>query len=193
MEGMTTFVSRSGRVLSVVFIIVCAAATATTIATGSLVDGLRGVSVSAFLATTIYAAFWRPRLIVREGSVNVRNVIVTHEIEWGAISRIDTKWGLTLFVGRKRISVWAAPAPSRYAAMVASRDQGQHLPESTYLAGTVRPGDLVTTDSGGAAAIVRRHWEKRSSDSGLVESRVNGGLAVLLVLLGAAAAAALFW
>jgi hypothetical protein len=193
MEGMTTFVSRSGRILAVVFIVVCAAATATAITTGSLIDGLRGLGVSAFLATTIYAAFWRPRLIVRDGSVNVRNIITTHEIEWGAISRIDTKWGLTLFVGRKRISVWAAPAPSRYAAMVASRDQGQHLPESTYLAGTVRPGDLVTTDSGGAAAIVRRHWERRGTDTGRIESRVNVPLAIILGVLAAAAATALFW
>ena len=188
---MTTFTSRSGKILAVVFIVVFSGAAASTAATSGLVDGLRGIAISAFLALTIYAAFWRPRLIIRDTGVNVRNVIATHEIEWGAITRIDTKWGLTLFLGAKRINVWAAPAPSRYAAMVASRDQGQHLPESTYLAGTVRPGDLVTSDSGGAAALVRRHWERRGEDRGLVETRVSIPLFIALAVLGTAAAAAL--
>lgn len=190
MEGMT-FVSRSGRILAAVFILVCAGAAATAATTASVDEGIRGIVIAAFLTTTIYAAFWRPRLIIREHSVNVRNVVTSHEIEWGAIDRIDTKWGLTLFVGKKRISVWAAPAPSRYAAMFASRDQGSHLPESTYLAGTVRPGDLVSTDSGGAAALVRRHWERREPDHGRVESRVHVPLLVTLCVLGAAALAAL--
>lgn len=187
-----TFVSRSGRILAAVFILVFTGSAAATATTSSVEDGVRGLIVAAFLATTIYAAFWRPRLIVRDGSVNVRNIITTHEIEWGAIDRIDTKWGLTLFVGRKRISVWAAPAPSRYAAMFASRDQGRHLPESTYLAGTVRPGDLVSTDSGGAAALVRRHWERREPDNARIETRVNVPLLVGLCVLGLGALAALF-
>jgi hypothetical protein len=191
MEDMTTFTSRSGKILAVVFILVFGGAAASTAATSGLVDGLRGIVITAFLALAIYATFWRPRLIIRESGVNVRNVVATHEIEWGAITRIDTKWGLTLFLGTKRINVWAAPAPSRYAAMVASRDQGQHLPESTYLAGTVRPGDLVTSDSGGAAALVRRHWERRGDDSARVETRVDIPLLVALIVLGAAAAAAL--
>lgn len=191
MEFMTTFTSRSGKILAVVFILVFGGAAASTAATSGLIDGLRGIAVTAFLALAVYATFWRPRLIIRETGVNVRNVVTTHEIEWGAVTRIDTKWGLTLFLGTKRINIWAAPAPSRYAAMVASRDQGQHLPESTYLAGTVRPGDLVTSDSGGAAALVRRHWERRGDDRALVETRVNIPLLVALIVLGAAAAAAL--
>lgn len=192
MESMTTFTSRSGKILAVVFVLVFGGATASTAATSGLIDGLRGFGVTAFLATIVYATFWRPRLIIRETGVNVRNVVSSHEIEWGAITRIDTKWGLTLFLGKRRINVWAAPAPSRYAAMTASRDQGQHLPESTYLAGTVRPGDLVSTDSGGAAALVRRHWERRGDDRALVESRVSGLSVLALCVSAAAAAAALF-
>ena len=191
MEFMTTFTSRSGKIIAAVFIVVFGGAAATTAATSGLVDGLRGFGVTAFLATAVYATFWRPRLIIRDTGVNVRNVITTHEIEWGAITRIDTKWGLTLFLGKRRINVWAAPAPSRYAAMSASRDQGQHLPESTYLAGTVRPGDLVTTDSGGAAALVRRFWERRGDDKALIESRVSAPMVIALIVSATAAAAAL--
>jgi hypothetical protein len=191
MEFMITFTSRSGKIIAAVFILVFGGAAATTAATSGLVDGIRGIGITAFLVTVVYAAFWRPRLIIRETGVNVRNIVTTHEIEWGAISRIDTKWGLTLFLGTKRINVWAAPAPSRYAAMFASRDQGQHLPESTYLAGTVRPGDLVTSDSGGAAALVRRYWERRGDDRALVETRISIPMIVALSVSGAAAAAAL--
>jgi hypothetical protein len=193
MEFMTTFTSRSGKIIAAVFIVVFGSAAATTAATSGLVDGLRAIGVTAFLATAIYAAFWRPRLIIRETGVNVRNLVASHEIEWGAITRIDTKWGLTLFLGKRRINVWAAPAPSRYAAMTASRDQGQHLPESTYLAGTVRPGDLVTTDSGGAAALVRRHWERRGEDRALVETRISVPMVVALSVSAAAATAALIF
>jgi hypothetical protein len=192
MEFMITFTSRSGRIIAAVFIAVFGGAAATTAATSELVDGLRGIGVTAFLVVVVYAAFWRPRLIIRETGVNVRNIIASHEIEWGAITRIDTKWGLTLFLGKRRINVWAAPAPSRYAAMTASRDQGQHLPDSTYLAGTVRPGDLVTTDSGGAAALVRRHWERRGDDRSLVETRTSVPMIVALSASAATAAAALF-
>ncbi len=192
MEFMTTFTSRSGKIIAAVFTLVFGGAAASTAATSGLVDGLRAVGVTAFLITVVYATFWRPRLIIRDTGVNVRNVVASHEIEWGAITRIDTKWGLTLFLGKRRIHVWAAPAPSRYAAMTASRDQGQHLPETTYLAGTVRPGDLVTTDSGGAAALVRRHWERRGDDRSLVESRVSGPMIVALSVSAATAAAALF-
>jgi hypothetical protein len=193
MEFMTTFTSRSGKIIAAVFIVVFGGAAATTAATSGLVDGLRAIGVTAFLTTAIYATFWRPRLIIRETGVNVRNVVASHEIEWGAITRIDTKWGLTLFLGKRRINVWAAPAPSRYAAMTASRDQGQHLPESTYLAGTVRPGDLVNTDSGGAAALVRRHWERRGDDRALVETRISIPMVVALCVSGAAAAATLIF
>jgi len=191
MEFMVTFTSRSGKIIAAVFILIFGGAAASTAATSGLVDGLRGIGVTAFLVTVVYAAFWRPRLIIRETGVNVRNIVMTHEIEWGAITRIDTKWGLALFLGTKRINVWAAPAPSRYAAMFASRDQGQHLPESTYLAGTVRPGDLVTSDSGGAAALVRRHWERRGDDRALVETRFSIPMVIALSVSGAAAAAAL--
>lgn len=192
MEVMTTFTSRSGKIIAAVFILVFGGAAASTAATSGLVDGLRAVGVTGLLITVVYATFWRPRLIIRDTGVNVRNVVASHEIEWGAITRIDTKWGLALFLGKRRINVWAAPAPSRYAAMTASRDQGQHLPESTYLAGTVRPGDLVNTDSGGAAALVRRRWERRGDDRSFVETRISVPMVVALAVSAAAAATALF-
>jgi hypothetical protein len=47
------------------------------------------------------------------------------------------------------------------------------LPESTYLVGTIRPGDLSTSESGAAAAHIRRVWETRRDEDGVATKRVN--------------------
>lgn len=191
MDVMTSFVSRSGRILAVVTVGVFGIALATTLTTFTTDGFVRGLAVFGFLTVAAYAAFWKPRLDVDENGVTVVNPFSTHRIEWGAIERIDTKWGLTFFVGGRGISVWAAPAPGRHAAATATRDLGSHLPESTYLAGTVRPGDLVSTESGGAAAVVRRHWERRETESGQIGSTRSTGLIVLFSVFAVAATLAL--
>lgn len=188
---MTSFVSRSGRVLSVVTVGVFALAVGTTLFPFTADGFIRSVAVFSFLTAAVYAAFWRPRLDVTEHGVTVTNVLATHRIEWGAIELIDTKWGLTFHVGRRRISVWAAPAPGRYTTFTASRDLGAHLPESTYLAGTVRPGDLASTESGGAAAVVRRLWERRDSTTGSIDTVYSKPVAIALGVTAAGAALAL--
>jgi hypothetical protein len=189
---MTTFVSRSGRVLSAVTVGVFALAVGTTLFPFTASGFIRAVAVFGFLSATMYAAFWRPRLDVTETGVVVTNLLATHTIDWGAIHLIETKWGLTLWVTGRRISVWAAPAPGRYTTFTASKDLGTHLPESTYLAGTVRPGDLASTESGGAAAVVRRQWERRTPDDGRVVTTYSIGIAVVLGVTGLCAALALF-
>jgi hypothetical protein len=78
--------------------------------------------------------------------------------------------------------------------MLASRDQGEHLPKSSYVAGTVRPGDLVNTDSGSAAARIRAIWEQRKDQAVTEEQQTSWSetkLIVLLVLLAATAALSL--
>lgn len=188
---MTTFVSRSGRILAAVTIGVFGLALATTLTPATTADLARGLAVYGFLSLVVYAAFWRPRVEVSEDGIVVRNPISEHHIEWGAIARIDTKWGLTLYLDDRRVSVWAAPAPGRHTTFTATRDLGSHLPESTYLSGTVRPGDLISTESGGAAALVRRHWERRTSDFGRATRTLSFGLIGALVLFGVAAGVAL--
>ncbi|MEY3561182.1 MAG: hypothetical protein RL068_334 [Actinomycetota bacterium] len=114
----------------------------------------------ALVSFVIALLYWFPRVEVDEGGVRLVNVLRTHYVSWGAIELIDTKYALTLQALGKRYTAWAAPAPGRHSAVFASKDQGAHLPESTYLAGTVRPGDLITSDSGAVAAYVRRIWEQ---------------------------------
>ena len=123
---------------------------------------LAPAALIGFLALML---FWFPRVEVSEDFVRIVNPARDVRISWGAIRRIDTRWALEIICEEGKYSAWGAPAPGRHSSIFASRDQGQHLPESTYLAGTVRPGDLITSDSGAAAAEIRRRWEAiRGSD-----------------------------
>jgi len=129
----------------------------------------------ALIAMSSLLLFWFPRVEVSEESVKIFNVFREHKISWGAIKLIDTRWALAITTDKGKITAWGAPAPGRHSSIFASRDQGQHLPESTYIAGTVRPGDLVSSDSGATAAHIRRLWEQRRDQVATVESKWSIG------------------
>jgi hypothetical protein len=187
---MQVFVSKFGRYLTV------GASLVLLLALGVITssEGVQGLLVSIpgalLFVYTLVILFWIPRVEIDEGGVRLRNIFRSHYISWGAISRIDTRWALTLFVGTKKYTAWSASAPGRHTAIFASKDQGQHLPESTYLSGTVRPGDLVTSESGAAAAVIRRSWEAKR-DQNLVaavatswhKKTIIGSLALLTLLV----------
>jgi len=141
------------------------------------------VMLFSYLAIIV---FWLPKVQVEADLVRINNIFREHTVSFSAIKRIDTRFALTIFTATKKYSAWGAPAPGRHASIFASKDEGSHLPESTYLAGTVRPGDLINTDSGAAAAHIRRLWERRSSVEELETSRIYwprvATLAILLVV-----------
>ena len=162
---MQVFVSKFGRYLTLGATFVLVLALGTIAASEGLQGVLVGIPGAALFVYSLVILFWLPRVEIDEGGVRLRNVIRTHYVSWGAIARIDTRWALTLFTSDRKYISWSATAPGRHAAIFASKDQGEHLAESTYLAGTVRPGDLVTSDSGAAASVIRRIWEsKRDQD-----------------------------
>lgn len=162
-----TLHSRFGRVLSIVVFAACAAALVLTVVQGRWVDALQLLPVFSLVALLTWAAFWRPAVIVTAAGVTFRNVIRTIQIAWPEIRRIDTKYALTLETSHGTVSAWAAPAPGRHSVFSAVRQDGANLPESSYLAGTVRPGDLITSDSGQAAYVIRTHWERLRDDGHL--------------------------
>jgi hypothetical protein len=155
-------------------------------------DGISGVIASTPLVLTVIFGtlmlFWFPRVEVSEDVVVIKNVTRSFKVPISKIARIDTRWALTLYLeGGKRITSWSATAPGRHTSIFASREQGQHLPESTYLAGTVRPGDLISTDSGAAAATIRRYWEQQRDDGSLKDDSqvlISWNVVQFAVLLG---------
>lgn len=129
--------------------------------------------------------FYTPKVSVSDREVVIENILRSHRLSMSAIKRIDTKWSLTLFTEKAKYSAWSAPAPGRHSSIFASRDQGSHLPESTYLAGTVRPGDLISSDSGAPAAYIRRLWEQRGGEV-VEQTHWHIGRIVLLAIFVAA-------
>ncbi|MGV8858764.1 PH domain-containing protein [Rhodoglobus sp.] len=155
-----TLHSRFGRVLSIVVFVACAAALIVTAAQGRWLDALQVLPVFGFVSLLTWAMFWRPAVLVTAAGVTLRNVLRTVDVAWPEIRRIDTKYALALETVHGTVTAWAAPAPGRHSVFSAVRQDGANLPESSYLAGTVRPGDLITSDSGQAAHIIRTHWEQ---------------------------------
>jgi hypothetical protein len=152
------------------------------------------IAFSALLIYLVWLLFWQPHIEVSEQGVIIVNLLRTHQIPWGQIVRIDTRWALEIFTEKRKYTAWSAPAPGRHTSMLASRDQGEHLPKSSYVAGTVRPGDLVNTDSGSAAARIRALWEQRKDQLVTAEEQTSWSkakLIFLLVLLAATAALSL--
>lgn len=161
-----------GKFLSVatgVVLIVCLVA---LVAEGNLTAGVQLALPLVTLGYLVWLTFWAPAVEVSAGGVCLRNVFRTIDLSWPAIERIDTRYALTLFTTHGRFAAWAAPASGRHTA-TNTRGNTAHLPESTMIAGTIGLGDVPSTDSGDAAAIIRRQWETLRDaghlDSGAVD------------------------
>lgn len=153
---------------------------------------LQTLAVTATVGILIHELLVKPKIEIDEYGVRITNPLRTFVVQWGAIERIDTKWGLALYTARIKVQAWSAPAPGRHSSLRSTKFDGKHLPESTYLAGTIRPGDLVSSDSGAAAYAIRHEWERRR-DLNLLETAADviiswhkpAGVAILVSLLAA--------
>jgi hypothetical protein len=176
------FYSRFGRVITIVVSSILLLSLVAIASSEGIEALLRSVPAIGFVIALVVSLYWLPKVVVDDGGVRIHNVLRTHYIVWDAIELIDTKYSLTITALGKKFSAWAAPAPGRHSAIFASRDQGQHLPESSYLAGTIRPGDLVTSDSGAAAAHIRRIWETKRELRGQASVASKWHLKQILIL-----------
>lgn len=178
---------------------VLAAVTVVLTAVDDVGQGLRLVPAAALVALAVHVLYARPAVLVHDGGVELRNVTRTVQLPWPAIRRVDTKYALTLETAYGTYAAWAAPAPDRTTARQAAREDLRHLPESTYIGGAVRPGDLAGTASGDAAAYIRKRLDDLRDAGHLREPRLehdrpvvrwNVTPALLLVALFAAAVVA---
>ena len=202
MNEAITLRPRFGQVMTVIVALIVASALVSFVVVGDIAGLLRSAWALVLLAYATWLLFWSPSVTIDPAGVVVRNLVRERRVTWPAITRIDTKFALTLYTDAGRVSAWAAPAPGRAPVSGASRDDLRGLPESTYGAGgSIRPGDLPTTESGQASMIVRMRWEELR-DAGLLDgARIEGsGIAtrflwaetlILLVLVISAAGSTL--
>lgn len=121
----------------------------------------------------VWAAYWRPALMVSPAGVEVRNVTRTIELPWPAIQHVDTKYALTLVTAFGDYAAWAAPAPSR-STVSAARRSTENLPQAARRSGaTVGTGDLLNSASGQAAAIIRARQEELREAGLLDDPRIE--------------------
>lgn len=184
-----------GRVLTIVIAVIAAGALAGYLVAGDVLGLLRSGWWLLLMAAVVWALFWMPAVEVLEHAVIIRNPLSTWTVPWPAIQRIDTKWALTLFTERGRIEAWAAPASGRYTVFTLGPDDTK-VSETARVAGAIRPGDTLSSESGAAANHIRRHWEQLRDD-GLLDGGVEPGTlrrtpnTRTIVLLGALLAASL--
>ncbi|GCE77862.1 PH domain-containing protein [Cellulomonas biazotea] len=157
-----------GRGLAVGVVVLCVVGAVTGLVSDAATT-LPYLPLLALVAVGAWAAYWRPAVIVTPAGVELRNVLRTVEIPWPAVQEVGTQYALTLRTPYGSYAAWAAPAPSAVRTGRAQAGDDRNLPSSTYgSGGSVRPGDLARTDSGDAAALVRRRWEE-ARDAGLLD------------------------
>ena len=174
----TTLRSRFGRVLVIVVWAILVAFIVGLIVEQNASWLLRYTPIILLGGYVVWLLMWSPSVTIAPSGVTVRNLLRTNDVSWPAIQAVDTRFALTLHTAAGKIVAWSAPAPSRFAALRATRTELSGLPESSFAMGGIRPGDIPQTDSGLAALYVRRYWEQLR-DAGYLESGVLEGTGVV--------------
>lgn len=155
---------RSSRILAALVALIAAGSLLTTViaAPGA---ALRFLPLHLLLLWIAWAVLWHPHVLVDDRRVVMVNIAREHEIPFGAIDEVDTRWGLVVTARGIRYQAWAAPAPGTLHTMRFRPDDLKNLPEASYIQGTVRPGDDPATDSGLAALHIRRALATTTRDA----------------------------
>lgn len=173
MTGSITLRPLFSRTVAAITVAIVAAAVVSVAATGTRDDLLRGVAGPVLAGYVAWLVLWQPAVHVDDGGVRLENVFHTIRLPWPSIDRIDTKWALTLFTRFGRYVAWAAPAPGRHAPTTVDPADTRSLPESAYLGGSLRPGDIPRTPSGDAATIIRLRWQSLRDAGHLDDARLE--------------------
>lgn len=162
-SGRTVFVSRFNRRLAVGLWVLVAVLLASSLLIDPAPVKLLGLVPAAFGVLVGWSALWHPNVVVDDDGVEVVNVFSTVIVPWAALVHVDTRFALTLVTPGRKVAAWAAPAPGRAGTAVARRREQRHGRTSTVPVagqGERRAGDLLATDSGDAAYLVRERWEE---------------------------------
>jgi hypothetical protein len=121
---------------------------------------LHQVPTIALISTVVYAVFGRPRVIVGDYNVLLRNVTRDVSIPYGAISEISTQYALTITtIDGGRHQAWAAPAGGRIRAARVTEEERRALTWSGPV-DEIPSSAALRSDAGAAAVAIRRRWQQ---------------------------------
>jgi hypothetical protein len=157
----------------------------------------------ACIALLAWEMLWVPAIDVSDQGILLTNPFRSISIPWAALVHADTKYALTLYTPGRTFAVWAAPAPGRAAALRADKsDSSVGRSGVPLIAGSARPGDLLSTESGQAAHLVRTRWARLRAEDRIPVGQAEEASAVVswhfvrcaavLVLVVGSVAAVLF-
>ncbi len=89
--------SKSGKVLCLVLSSLVALGLINTVFLAPTPANFESIAFSALLIYLVWLLFWQPHIEVSEQGVIIVNLLRTHQIPWGQIVRIDTRWALEIF------------------------------------------------------------------------------------------------
>lgn len=166
---------RFGLILCILVWAIVAVCIVSLIALGDAGTALRYTPAFLLAAFGCWLLFWMPAVGVDAAGVTLVNLARTVRITWPAIIDVDTKYSLTIRTRDAKFTAWAAPGPSRITTYRAAKSDVAHLPDSTYGAGgSVRIGDIPSSDSGLAALNIRRYWDELRRDGQLDAATIDG-------------------
>lgn len=116
------------------------------------------------IGAALYALFWRPAVVVDENAVELRNVVRDVRVPWPALDDVESRLALTLVVGERKFSSWAATGSKRPPIVVRSTDPGRlpgvdpaHLTAPAVRRPTGLPAAVLLVEEAWDA------WQQRSS------------------------------
>jgi hypothetical protein len=160
MNGSITLRPLFSRIVAAIVVVFAIAAVVSFVLAGDNVALLSTIAAPALAGYAAWLVLWQPAVHISDSGVRFENVFRTIHLPWPSIQRIDTKWSLTLYTTFGRFAAWAAPAPGRHSQLSVDPADTRNLPDSAYVGGALRPGDVPRTASGDAATIIRMRWEQ---------------------------------
>ncbi|GAA3915694.1 PH domain-containing protein [Microbacterium invictum] len=106
-----------------------------------------------------WVALWRPHVEVSDAGIRLQNVTHRVLVPWHALIHVDTRRALTLLTPQGAFVAWSAPAPGLLSALNSNARTARR--EARAAGADVRNSDLVGSDSGNAAVVIREQWENR--------------------------------
>lgn len=127
----------------------------------------------ALIALFAWEVLWVPVIEIDDQGVVLKNPLRSISVPWAALVHVDTKYALTLYTPGHKYAAWAAPAPGRGETFRANKsDRSLGRGSAPLVDGGARPGDLLGTESGEAAQLVRSRWQQLRD-----EDRIEAGVA----------------